>query len=295
MEYFEVPEANLGADGLCSDNDCPCGYPGATIPRGTGYIYVSQAVIDFRRDALTVREAQRKIESMRQRMNAFIMFDPSVTTAILMCELGAKKRGLDLEVAAADARHWWKTGLVPLRATPLAGSTGSQKERARMEEMTFTVEEDSLEEARDEIKHQLPEGYKLLSEKILSDGKPETIKGSGDTTEAAFSEVLSHRPPNSQILEKKEISPSQEMILNVVVKAFDEHDAQSSAEQSVTKQRKHKITTKAVKLTAGGAKGFLGIGRKPNQYEVELIDHIPATVEVIFRTKVRISATAKKS
>jgi hypothetical protein len=127
MDYFEVPEANPGSDGLCSDNDCPCGYPGARIPRGTGYIYVSQAEVDFRKDARTVREAETKIAMMRaMSKNNVLMFDQNVVTSTLMCEQGARKRGLDLEVAAADARYWWKTGLVPLRATPLAGSGASK-------------------------------------------------------------------------------------------------------------------------------------------------------------------------
>lgn len=122
MEYFEVPEANPGKDGICSDNACPCGYPGATIPRGTGYMYISKAVVDFRKDARTVQEATRKIALMKSQMTgSTILFDQNVVTSTLMCEQGARKRGLDLEVAAADARYWWKTGLVPLRETPLAG------------------------------------------------------------------------------------------------------------------------------------------------------------------------------
>ena len=40
------------------------------------------------------------------------------TTAILMCERAAKKKSLNLEVAAADAKHWWETGMAPLRITP---------------------------------------------------------------------------------------------------------------------------------------------------------------------------------
>ena len=132
MKYFEVPESNPGSGGLCSDNDCPCGNPGARIPRGSGYMYVSKEVVDFRRDALTVQEAEQKVALMRQRMGTFILFGQNVITSTLMCEQGAKKRGLDLDVAAADAKYWWKTGLVPLRATPLAGSPEAREERERV-------------------------------------------------------------------------------------------------------------------------------------------------------------------
>lgn len=121
MEYFEVPEANPGQDGICSDNDCPCGYPGATIPRGKGYMYISPAVVDFRRDARTTQEAAQKMAMMEKRMNGMVIFGQDTVTATFMCEQGARKRGLDLAVAAADAEYWWKTGLCPLRATPLAG------------------------------------------------------------------------------------------------------------------------------------------------------------------------------
>ena len=130
MEYIEVPEVNPGQDGLCSDNDCPCGFPGEKIPRGSGYIYVSKEVVDFRRDALSVRAAERKIAALKQNMGGgMVMFAPNTFAPILMCEQGARKRGLDLEVAAADARHWWKTGLVPLRATPLAVSAPSKPQK----------------------------------------------------------------------------------------------------------------------------------------------------------------------
>ena len=42
------------------------------------------------------------------------------TTAVLLCEQAARSRGLEIAIAAADARHWWETGTAPLRATPAA-------------------------------------------------------------------------------------------------------------------------------------------------------------------------------
>jgi hypothetical protein len=130
MEYFELPEARPGQDGLCSDNDCPCGYPGAIIPRGSGYMYISKDVVEFRRDARSVREAERK-KARWQQQSGVLPFQ-NLFTSTLMCEQGARKRGLDLDVAAADAKYWWETGLVPLRATPLAGSKEAKEERERL-------------------------------------------------------------------------------------------------------------------------------------------------------------------
>lgn len=121
VKYFEagVPSG----DAVCSDGNCPC--PETPIPRGMGYIYVSPDVVEFRRDALTSREASEKLQRIQEegeaRTGGFLIIDPQGwAVPILVCEQGARLRRLDLEVAAADARHWWKTGLVPLRPTPEA-------------------------------------------------------------------------------------------------------------------------------------------------------------------------------
>lgn len=181
MEYMEVPEVNPGSDGLCSDNDCPCGFPGAKIPRGSGYMYVSKEVVDFRRDALTVREAERKIANLKQRMGGdVVLFAPNSFAPILMCEQGAKKRGLDLKVAAADAAHWWKTGLVPLRATPLAGKAAAKPEKttkaAPKPEKTPKAEKPTVVKTKTETKKPIPAAAplpkKVEQKAVASDEKP---------------------------------------------------------------------------------------------------------------------------
>ena len=119
MKYFEVPCPE--GDGLCSDDACPCG-PSTKIPRGSGYLYISQDVVDFRRDARSFEDAARKLKRLKERMGIYVMFGSGVFAPVLVCKRGAKLRKLDLEVAAADAKYWWETSKVPLRATPLAGS-----------------------------------------------------------------------------------------------------------------------------------------------------------------------------
>lgn len=120
VAYFEcdVPSG----DGVCSDNNCPC--LDTVIPRGTGYLYVDQALVDFRRKYPSMKSArealQQKQEDMRVSGTVFAGFYR--LGPILVCEQGAKLRNLDLKVAATDAKHWWETGKVPLRATPTAKS-----------------------------------------------------------------------------------------------------------------------------------------------------------------------------
>lgn len=134
-------------DGLCSDNQCPC--PDVEIPRGTGYLYISQENIALRRQYPGLQECreaiQQKVAEMREIVgpNVSGMF---LSGPILVCKKGAKLRGLDLDVAATDARHWWKTGFVPLRPTPLSGDDPQplpktkKKGRKKSEEESATPE-----------------------------------------------------------------------------------------------------------------------------------------------------------
>ena len=124
MTYMQVSGSNRSV-ALCSDNECPCGVPGANLPKGSGYFYISKEVVDFRRDCPAEAQALAKIEKMQKKLGGHIIGASGVFAPILMCVQGARRRGLDLGVAGADAKHWWTTGQVPLRPTPLAGQGAS--------------------------------------------------------------------------------------------------------------------------------------------------------------------------
>ena len=116
LEYFEVKRPSGKA--RCSDNSCPCPAPGRPLPHGGGYLVITDANVEFRRDARTVEAARKKAESMRGVV--FAAGGVGVVTPILCCEQSPRLRDLNREVAAADAKYWWKTGKVPLRRTPPA-------------------------------------------------------------------------------------------------------------------------------------------------------------------------------
>ena len=86
--------------GLCSDRQCPC--PETRIPRGSGYLYISEVAV-------------AAMMLAKSGGGPIIIAGP-----ILVCRQAAELRGLDLVVAAADARRWWEKGKVPLRPTPLS-------------------------------------------------------------------------------------------------------------------------------------------------------------------------------
>lgn len=118
MYYIESQAPRYG-DGLCSDDECPCS--NTSIKRGEGYIYVSPQCCDFRKDCLTMAQAESKLEAMSRRSGTMMMFTSGIIAPVLVCERGARKRGLDMAIAAADAKYWWETGKAPLRPTPMAG------------------------------------------------------------------------------------------------------------------------------------------------------------------------------
>lgn len=123
--YFE--ESVPSGGGICSDNECPCS-PSTVIPRGSGYLYIEEYIVEWRRRYPRLKDANEAMgkamlkdlsEKNKHWLDAGIDVSGTFRTGpIFVCERGAKLRNLDLEVAAADAKHWWKTGQVPLRATP---------------------------------------------------------------------------------------------------------------------------------------------------------------------------------
>jgi uncharacterized C2H2 Zn-finger protein len=144
------------------------------------------------------------------------------------------------------------------------------------------IEAATLEEAREQVKSQLAEGRRLLSEKVISDGKPRAVKAIADTTEEAFAKAQGEIPTDASVLERKEVATPEQKV--VTVEAFDEQTANAR----VASQVGNTAIVKAIRLTTTGKQGFLGIGKKPNQYRAEVFQQ--AVVEIIYKTKAKISA-----
>jgi uncharacterized C2H2 Zn-finger protein len=148
-------------------------------------------------------------------------------------------------------------------------------------------EAESVEEAREKVGSQIPEGFRWFTTQILSDGKPQTIHVSAETIEAAFLKAQNELPADTTVLEKKEIStPGQKTI---TIEAFEEKNAKSM----VMSQCGDAAIIREIGLITTGKKGFLGMGNKPNQYKAEVT--IQATVEIIHkkRAKIRVELAPK--
>jgi len=85
MNYFEcdVPSG----DGSCSDNSCPCWDD--NIPRGTGYLYIEQSLVNFRRQYPTMKSAKRAMleqhEQLRRSLDAMTFGGTYRLGPILVC------------------------------------------------------------------------------------------------------------------------------------------------------------------------------------------------------------------
>ena len=64
------------------------------------------------------------------------------------------------------------------------------EKREVMDENIIEIEAETLEEAREQVKRQIPEGSCLLTELVISDGKPKTVRAIADATEDAFAKAL---------------------------------------------------------------------------------------------------------
>lgn len=142
------------------------------------------------------------------------------------------------------------------------------------------IEDESLEGAKAIVTAQIPKGQRIRVERVLVDGKPQTVTGSAETFDAAFAEAQHVVPSTAKILSRTKMSAPD--VKRVTIEAFDMSSAKRQAEAQFKNARATNVTT-----TRLGRKGFLGIGKKPNLYEVEV--HLLAVVEIAFKPRFKVS------
>ena len=112
---------------LCSDDACPCTDEKKLVIGRTAYLYISEDVVNFRKNCRSLLERDMMMEKIYK--NGLPIGDGDKWTVIIghgignpfyLCETGAKLRGLVLSVALADAKVVAETGFAPLRLTPKA-------------------------------------------------------------------------------------------------------------------------------------------------------------------------------
>jgi tetratricopeptide (TPR) repeat protein len=150
---------------------------------------------------------------------------------------------------------------------------------------TLEVEADTVADARTQSLSQIPPGFQVLAEHILVDGNPKMLSAAGETIEQAFANAQHELSPTVEVIARKELSAPERR--RITVEAFDENSALATAESQLREQFGPNWSIQGLKLNTGGTKGFLGMGKKPNRYDVELFHQ--ATVEVTYKPKAKIA------
>lgn len=143
------------------------------------------------------------------------------------------------------------------------------------------IEANSINEARKQVQSQIPQGLSLLSERIIMDGKPRTVKAIAETTDLAFRNAFIKIPSNADILERNELIASENKVITI------EALSDEIAREQIRNQISDTAVEKNFKLVSPGKKGLLGIGRKPNRYEVDILQQ--SVVQVIYKLNIKIA------
>jgi hypothetical protein len=139
---------------------------------------------------------------------------------------------------------------------------------------------ESLEEARTQVKTKIPVGMGILSEVIVSNGKPKTAYAFAETSEAAFNKAETEIPAGANIMKRGVKNEPSRRTLKLL--AYDESSVKAETNSKCSSIEKIEQLTLAVH----GSKGLFGIGKKPNQYEVRIFH--PAEVEIVYKKKAQV-------
>lgn len=149
---------------------------------------------------------------------------------------------------------------------------------------TIEIEADSIQEINELRKSRIPEGVHILSEKIISDGKLNTVETIAETIELAYAKANEVIPTGSIVNEQK-ILIEPTVLEAITIEAINEHDARIEVKNKIGNTQ----IVKSLDLVVAGKKGFLGIGKKPNTYRAEIFQ--PAVLESNYKEKAKVSVT----
>ncbi|KKM08655.1 hypothetical protein SY88_22760 [Clostridiales bacterium PH28_bin88] len=86
-------------------------------------------------------------------------------------------------------------------------------------EIGINVEANTLEEAKEQIKSELPSGFRILAESVLAESKV-TVRGVGNTKEEALARARARLPDNASMIVTR--PAMEEVTRDLEIAAFDE-------------------------------------------------------------------------
>ncbi len=140
----------------------------------------------------------------------------------------------------------------------------------------------SLQEARESLRSQIPKGFRLLSEEVIEEGLLKSISGTAGTVEAAFADAQRLLPPDADVVEKRVLKECKQRAMTV--DALDKESAKTRAKAQIGDSEQ----IIAVDLVTKGRQGFFGIGQTPNRYQCQVMQL--AVVKIHYKSKAKLSA-----
>lgn len=156
-----------------------------------------------------------------------------------------------------------------------------------MEAKKLNIVADSLAEANETLKSQIPDGYWIDKVDVIHYGQNKVVKKKDFTIDGALAQARGEAGTQAIVTEEHVIdSPRQESFL---IKAFDEQSGASQARSEIQRRFGNTFSFTGIKLIELGSKGFFGIGSKPNEYEIQAYQ--PASVVIVYHDKAEIEAS----
>lgn len=141
---------------------------------------------------------------------------------------------------------------------------------------------DSMEEARHKAKEAVAEDMFLVASDVLRDGlETKTFTATGETSAAAMNAAEAMLPPDVVVVDKRELVAPQ--VRTITIDAADEPTARLMAKS----QLRNSEAIVNLRLATEGTKGFMGMGKSINRYELDIAQE--AMAEIIVREKVLMS------
>jgi hypothetical protein len=188
---------------------------------------------------------------------------------ILLCKEAARRRDLDLEVAAQDAAHWWETGSVALRATP----------RRELKFKEFVGK--SIDEAQRLAREAL--GDELLGADVAKDVREMSSTAQARSADEAVKTATKRVPEGAfDIQSAKIIQEGQTGAAEVTV--ADESDARSAWRREAPRGAQ----LDDIRCTQEPKRGFVGLGRAPGTWVARW--SAPFIAEVAYKTPAVVTA-----
>ena len=246
MEHFSF--ASPSGTAQCEDAECRCS--SEIIEPGSGYLYISNQVVLHRKDETRSEGA-------------------AAPAPMLLCRDAARRRDLDLEVAAQDAAHWWETGSVVLRASP----------RRELKFEDFKGE--SIAEAERLARETM--GGDLLGTDVIKDVKEMSATAQGRSADEAVATVMTRLPQGAfdarppQIIQEGHAG-------EVEVTEREESDARRAWRRKAPRGAQ----LDSLECKQAPKNGFAGLGKRPGIWMAHW--SAPFIAEVRYKTPAVVSA-----